>query len=85
MAEESAALSDRQMQQIEDWFSGKGVEPRCSQCQRTQMSTFSLAAVSFITEEGTASTQRATTLLPIICDNCAHVEWFLPSQMGMDV
>lgn len=91
MTESGGRLSDRQLQQVRDWFRQKGVEPHCSQCGRREMTVSGRAAVLRVTQAGTieqdeaTGTATGTDLLPVICDYCAHIEWFLPNQMGVDV
>jgi hypothetical protein len=81
----SGRPSDRQKQQVESWFSGKGVQPHCTQCGRTEFTETGFAAVLRVIAPGRVGTDDAVPLLPLVCDYCAHIEWFLLQEMGVDV
>jgi hypothetical protein len=75
--------SQAEQQAVINWFNSKQVKPTCSQCGHDSLNLGRPVMLSpIVQEDGSLDTGHGLGCLPMICNYCAHIEWFFPSNMG---
>jgi predicted nucleic-acid-binding Zn-ribbon protein len=70
-------------QEADDWFEAKGVQLRCTQCGGQQFSGGRLIPLHAPSPDEPDEEMWVYTLLPLMCENCGHFEFFSAELMGL--
>jgi len=72
--------------QVERWFALKGVRPKCALCGHQEFGVGNLIPLHAPTPDdsgGGFAGYVGYTTLPLMCQNCGHIELFSADMMGL--
>lgn len=76
------SATDNEQQAADAWFKSKGIRPTCTQCSNDTLNMGRPVIAPVVMEDGTVAASGSEVylfaFLPMVCDTCAHVEWFFP-------
>lgn len=80
------SATDDEQRAADAWFKSKGIRPTCTQCGNDTLNMGRPVLAPIVMEDASLAAFGAShysmTFLPLVCDNCAHVEWFFPRQIN---
>jgi hypothetical protein len=77
--------TDDEHRAIEEWFKSKQITLTCSQCNSKRFDAGRPVVAPVVMPDGGWTSGFAFAFLPMVCERCAHVEWFFPRNMGPDL
>ena len=77
-------ITDEELQGTREWLDSKGAQPRCPACGGEAFNTLRPIAAPVLNDDRSGPVpNQVWALLPVSCDNCAHVLFFNAERMGI--
>jgi hypothetical protein len=85
MPDPNGAMTPEEFQKAKNWLVGKAPEGKCVMCgtDRWTITTAILNPPLLFPDQNFRAVSPTFPLIGIICDNCAHVEFFSAVIMGI--
>lgn len=81
MAVEGVLPTDDEHRAIVEWLKSKEITLTCMQCKSRQLTAGRPVVAPIVMEDGSSTSGFALAFLPMVCANCAHIEWFFPRNI----